>query len=152
MNERIEKWYKEAKEQTIETLPAFMEKVLGDFQTYDSIVEAITACAIGAAWAGDHHPHGGITGFQASFVMWRFIENWMGKENSCGLKLIDFDDMLYPQYEYKFNDKTISSQTWKEMQRKAQEFLNEDRGAEIVKAHWQSIVDGKVPFGYIVKD
>lgn len=152
MNERYTRWYKEAKEQTLETLPAFMKKILDEPQTYDSIVEAIAACAVGAAWAGDHYPNDSITGFQASFVMWRFIENWMHKGESCGLRLVDYDDMLYPQYEYKFNDKTINSQTWKEMQRKAQELLNEGRGVEEVKAHWRSIVDGVVPFGYTVED
>lgn len=48
--ERYEKWYKEAREQTFETLPEFMERILNEPQDYSSIVEAIAACAVGAAW------------------------------------------------------------------------------------------------------
>ena len=150
--ERYEKWYEEAKEQTLETLPMFMKKILDEPQDYESIVEAIAACAVGAAWAADHHPNGGITGFQASWVMWRFIMYWMRKEDSCGLRLVDYDDMLFPQYDYKFCNKTIDRDTWKALQKKAAEYLAEDRGAERVKAHWQSIVNGVVPFEYTVKE
>ena len=150
--ERYKNWYEEAKKQTIETLPEFMNKILGGCYSYESIPEAIAACAVGAAWAADHHPNGGITGFQASWVMWQFIQNWMGKQDSCGLKLIDYDDMLYPQYDYKFCDKTIDRSTWEALQKKAAEYLAEDRGVEEVKAHWRSIVNGVVPFGYTVKE
>ena len=150
--ERYKKWFEEAKEQTIETLPEFMKRILDEPQSYDSIVEAITACALGAAWAADHHPNGGITGFQGSWVMWQFIKHWMCKGDSCGLKLVDYDDMLYPQYDYKFCDKTIDRSTWKALQKKAAEYLAEDRGVEEVKAHWRSIVNGVVPFGYTVKE
>ena len=151
-NERYEKWYEEAKEQTLETLPAFMKKILDEPQSYESIVEAIAACAVGAAWAADHHENGGITGFQGSWVMWQFIKHWMCKGDSCGLRLVDYDDMLYPQYDYKFCDKTISKSTWEALQKKAAEYLAEGCGVEEVKAHWRSIVNGVEPFGYTVKE
>lgn len=150
--ERYKKWYEDAKEQTLETLPAFMKKILDEPQTYDSIVEAIAACAVGAAWAAAHSPNGGITGFQGSWVMWRFIQYWMRIEDSCGLKLVDYDDMLFPQYDYKFCNKTISKSTWEALQKKAADYLAEGRGAERVKAHWRLIVSGVVPFGYTVKE
>lgn len=110
-NERYEKWYEDAKEQTLETLPAFMKKILDEPQSYESIVEAIAACAVGAAWAADHSPNGGITGFQGSCVMWRFIQYWMCIEESEPLKLVRYNEMLYPQYNYKFA-KTINRDTW----------------------------------------
>ncbi len=70
-----------------------------------------------------------------------------------GLKLIDYDEMLYPQNGFKF-EKTISSDTWERLQETAKRLLGE-RGicAELdVFSHWKSIADGKVPFGYTVKD
>ena len=96
----------------------------------------------------------GITGFQAGFVMWDFIFGWIKTHNQTSLKLVDYDDMLYPQYGYKF-EKTISPDVWESIKEAAKKRLNEDPGYEvhpIVRAHWQSIVDGNVPFGYTVKD
>lgn len=150
--ERYENWYAEAKNQTLETLPAFMERILNEPQSYSSIVEAIAACAVGAAWAADRSDNGGLTGFQASGVMWRFIQSWMRLENSCGLRLINYDDMLYPQYEDAFTKKTINKEIWEAMQKKATELWLEGSGSERVRDHWHSIMEGNVPFGYKVKD
>lgn len=152
---RPEIWYAEAKKQTLETLPDFMKHLLCDEpHSYESICDAIAACAVAAAWAGDKSPQGGITGWQGSWVMWNFIQNWMGKQDSCGLKLVDYDDMLFPQYEYKFTEKTISSDTWNSIQKKANELLIEVDGYTSPKVieHWKSIVNGVVPFGYTVKE
>ena len=150
--ERYENWYAEAKNQTLETLPEFMKRILNEPQSYSSIVEAIAACAVGAAWAADRSDNGGITGFQASGVMWRFIQSWMRLEDSCGLRLINYDDMLYPQYEDAFTKKTINKEIWDTMQKKATELWLEGGGAEEVRNHWHSIMEGNVPFGYKVKD
>lgn len=93
-----------------------------------------------------------ITGFQAGFVMWDFIRYWNFYNNKCGLKIIDYDDMLYPQYDYKF-EKTISIETFKELQKEAKENLKNTKSAHPnVVSHWKSIVDGKVPFGYKIED
>lgn len=106
--EIIEQWYKDASSQTLETLPQFMNHVLNDYRhDYGTICKAIGACAIAAAWAANASPQGGITGFQAGAVMWEFIRNWNYRRNKCGLKIVDIDDMLYPQYGAKF-DKTIT--------------------------------------------
>ena len=94
----------------------------------------------------------GITGFQAGCVMWDFIRDWLYSHNQCGMKIVDYDDMLYPQYYNKF-EKTISSDTWYALQKKAKENLEKDNPhtSPRVIAHWQSIVDGTVPFGYRIK-
>ena len=151
-NERYEKWYAEAKKQTIETLPEFMNKILGESQSYESIVEAVAACAVGAAWAADHHENGGITGFQGSCVMWLFIQHWMCLHDSCGLKMINYDHMLYPQNKDMFTEKTINKETWDTMQKKATELWLEGGAVKRVRDHWHSIMEGNVPFGYKVKD
>lgn len=96
----------------------------------------------------------GITGFQAGCVMWDFIIDWLYRSNKAGLKLVDYDDMLYPQYRDKF-EKTIRPDIWESIQKAAKENLEEDRGYPVhpnVQAHWESIVAGNVPFGYTVKD
>lgn len=93
----------------------------------------------------------GITGFQASFVMWDFICGWSKTDNKTSLKLVDYDDMLFPQYEDKF-DKTISEDIWVSIQKAAKELLEDSHKDGNVSFnvynHWKSIVDGKIPFGY----
>ena len=119
---------------------------------YNSVCHAIAASAIAATCAADSTPQGGITGFQASAIMWDYIKHWMYRNNTCGLKLIDYDKMLYPQYDYRF-EKTISEGVWHSLQEEAKKKLEEETYANIVvRAHWKSIVDGKVPFGYKVEE
>lgn len=99
----------------------------------------------------------GITGFQAGFVMWDFIRDWMYKSNETGMRIINYDDMLYPQYNYKFQ-KTISSDTWKSLQETAKKKIEKDGEADYgfahpeVRKHWESIANGNIPFGYTVSD
>ena len=145
-------WFEQAREQTLETLPQFIDHLMNDFEhDYGTVCHAIAACAIAAANAADSSPQGGITGFQASFIMWDFIKYWMKSNNKCGLKLVDYDNMLYPQYSYRY-DKTISPSVWKNIQKEAAKLLDENYVAvDEVRAHWQSIVNGEVPFGYRVE-
>lgn len=147
-------WFADAKKQTIETLPNFMNHVLNDYcHDYGTICHAITACSIAAAWAADNSEHGGITGFQASCVMWEFVRQWSYPNNKCGLKIIDFDNMLYPQYEVKFIEQEISKKVWESLQEQAKELLETKTVAsDRVIRHWQSIAKGIVPFGYTVKN
>lgn len=153
-----EKWYIEAKKATPKTLPKFIKHLTEDYNhDYGTICHAYTAAAIAAASAVDHSPAGGITGFQAGAIMWEFIRNWNHDDNKCGMVLIDYDNMLYPQYEYHFN-KIISKDTWEAIQKEARVHLISDPNVPNLKAHpnviahWQSIVDGKVPFGYSVSE
>ena len=146
-------WFKEAKEQTIETLPQFINHLMNDYRhDYGTICHALSAAALAAVYAADKSPQGGITGFQASFIMWDFIKQWMYPYNKCGLRLVDYDDMLFPQYQDKF-EKTISPNTWSEIQEQARKYVAEnDTVHPNVLAHWKSIINGKIPFEYIVKE
>ena len=84
--------------------------------------------------------------------MWDFIKNWTKMGNECGLKLVDYDDMLYPQYEEKF-EKTICKDNFELIQKKAMENLEKSKDAHpAVIAHWRKIANGEVPFGYRVVD
>lgn len=147
-------WFKQAHEQILETLPGFMEHVLNDYcHDYGTICHAISACALAAVHAADKSESGGITGFQAGFVMWDFIRQMNYRSNECGMKLLDYDDMLYPQYAYKF-EKTIAPDTWKALQEAAEKKIEQDSeiASQRVIEHWKSIADGNVPFGYQVKE
>lgn len=144
-------WFKEAtKIKSIEELSKFVDKMLNSYShDYGTACHAIAACAVASAWLGADVE--GITGFQAGFIMWDFITNWMYDHNKCGLRLVDYDNFLYPQYEYKY-DKVISKDTWESIQKEAKKHLDEDDGGACreVRRHWESIVNGVVPFGYRV--
>lgn len=149
-----EEWYKEARKQTKETLPEFIRHVMNDYHhDYGTVCKAIAACAVAASYAANEEPQGGIIGFQASAVMWEYILAWMSKRDSVGMKLIDYSDMLFPQYEHKFQ-KTISRSMWNRIQERAKELLNDETRTahpDVIK-HWRSLSVGMVPFGYTVKE
>lgn len=83
-----------------------------------------------------------------------FIEGYVGAGKEVGVKIINYDKMLFPQFEHQFKDeKTISADVWHNLQTAAREILRRDGylASERVIEHLQSIVDGVVPFGYTVK-
>jgi len=151
----LDQWRKEASEQTLETLPAWLKHLSEDYNhDYGTICHAIASAAYAAARAMDNTPQGGITGFQAGAIMWEFVRLWNGIEGPC--RLLQYENMLYPQYEDRYG-KTISKSTFEWLQKTAKTKLAEVAEARLagrhepnpdMLAHWQSIVDGKVPFGY----
>ena len=162
-------WYKDAKEQTLETLPAFINHVMNDYEhDYGTICHAIAACALAATYAANEQPQGGITGFQAGFVMAQYVKNWIYSDLKTTLRIVDYDKMLYPQYEEYF-DKIITKKTFEMLQEEAQKRIAEveaerkslEESGKIPNAvlvhpdvlrHWKSIVEGNVPFGYRLKE
>ena len=147
-------WYLQAKDQTLESLQGFINHIINDYEhDYGTICHAMSACSIATMWAINKTDQRGITGFQAGAIMWEFIKHWNYTDNKTGMKMVNYDDMLYPQYDYKFQ-KTITESIWKSIQDVANNRLKENKTAHPkVIAHWKSIVNGKIPFGYkIVKD
>lgn len=151
-------WFEQAREQKLETLLEFMNHILNDYcHSYGTICHAISACALAAAWAAGSSDQAGITGFQAGAVMWDFVLQWAYRNNKTSLRIIDYDKMLYLQYKGYFEDRTISQTTWKALQNQAKRLLNEidtgeESAADSVIAHWKSILNGTVPFGYKIKN
>ena len=137
---------------SFDELVSFLQKIKEECNTgYGTAPRAIAQAALATAWylATDF----GITGFQAGCTMWDFIEGWMFTDNKCGMKIVNYDDMLFPQYDDKF-DKTISKDTFEALQKEARKKL-EERGDYVhpaVKQHWIAIASGGVPFGYDVKE
>ena len=148
-----EKWFDKARKiESFPELEEFYNYLFGSYyHDYGTMIHAISAFAVAAANLTAHEQ--GITGFQAGCVMWDFIKYWNHQYNKCGLRLVDYDNMLYPQYAYRF-DKTITPYTWKKLQTQAAQKLAKDSDfahPDVVK-HWTSIVNGEVPFGYKIKE
>ena len=155
----IRGWYDEAREMTLERLPEFHRHLMEDYQhDYGTVCHAISAGSVASAWALNNHSAVDITTFQAKFVMWGFIQNWSLEYKDQPLCLVTYKDMLYPQSSDTF-EKTITSDTWKYLQEEALKLLSASRrqsrevnNGSSIQEHWQSIVDGNVPFGYQVKE
>lgn len=147
-------WYAEAPTVTIEKLPEFLNHLLNDYEhDYGTICHAIIAGAIATMWAMNNHPQGGITGFQASCIIWGVVRQWSYRHNKCGLKIIDYDKFLYPQYQHYF-EKTITPDTWESIQQQARVMLSDKNSMmhHDVKKHLESIVEGVIPFGYTISN
>jgi len=151
--EIIDEWYEKAKHiKNPDELKEFIEYVysFGDFPGYDEGVHAITAIAIASSWCANEYYN--ITGFQASCVGLQYLMHWTyDYSNLVGISVRNWSDMLYPQCQHRF-EKKISKDMFKALQEKAQEKLDNEGGCEAVLAHWQSIVDGVIPFGYELTD
>ena len=149
-----DEWYKKAKSMKPEDLPEFFRHLTEDYHhDYGTVCHAMAAIGLAAMWAFNKSEgaRGGITGFQAGCVMWEVIRHMNYEDNKCGLRLLNMDDLLYPQYEHKFC--SISSDTWETVKKEAQKRLIERGTAHPdVVAHWKSIVNGKIPFGLRIED
>jgi len=144
------KWY-EVRPKTPDELAAFVRTLLTEYShDYGTICHAAAAAALAACWTVNADPtQGGITGFQSGAIMWEFIKRWQHLEGPA--RLLRMSDMLYPHYEDKF--RTLSPETFKWLKDEAKKKLAErpDSSPDNL-AHWKSIVDGAVPFGYKVAD
>lgn len=145
-------WMAEARGMTLEKLPDFLKKLTEFDHDYGTICRAIAAGAIGTAHAMNKAPGGGITGFQAGCVMWDLITGWMSEYDGKPVRLVNYENMLYPQYQDKF-EKLISIDTWEWLQSEAKKRLESsgEHMHERVLAHLDSIAAGNLPFGYGVK-
>ena len=146
-------WFSEAKKISEEGLTDFYARIIHGYNhDYGTACHAVAACALASACAACGDKDIGLSSFQAGFVMWDFIREWTKQGNKCGLKLVDYDDFLYPQYEEKF-DKVIRRSVWENIQKEAKKNLEKVEFVHPeVRKHWQNIADGIVPFGYRVID
>ncbi len=151
--ETVNQWVKEAEKQTLETLPKFLRHLTEDYKhDYGTICHAMAIGAKAAAHAINDSPQGGISGFQAGAIMFEFIRRWYFIDLKSGLEIINYDDMLYPQYEKRFTEKTLTRSTFECLKEEAQRLLLENPDVHFqLKQHWEEIAKGNPPFGYEIK-
>src|SRR5690625_4937631 len=101
-----DEWYKRAKDMKPEDFLDFANELSKRYEyDYGTVCHAMAAIGLAAMYAFNKTDgaRGGITGFQAGCVMWQVIRHMNYENNKCGLRLLDMDNLLYPQYEYKFH-------------------------------------------------
>lgn len=129
---------------TLEQFTELLNEIKSQEWNYDSLVYSASAIMRSALSVADL----GLSTFQAGFVAWELIGYLMHIKSPA--KIIDFNEMLYPQYEAKFQ-KTISADVWDYLQNKANEYLDNNTTAltEVIE-HWRKIKSGMIPFGYTI--
>ena len=149
-----EQWYAEARAMTPEKLGEFVNKLTEKYiHDYGTACHAAAAAALGAAHAVGKKE--GISGFQAGCIMWSFLEEWMRIKGPA--ILIQYEDMLYPHYEKKF-DKRITKETHNWLIEEAKKRLRDADAAKDMRIsssvieHWEKIASGWVPFGFRVEE
>ena len=149
VRDKLESDRKEIK--SFEDLVNFLKEVKECKFDYGVAPIAISQAALATAWYFTRVFE--ITYSQANFVMWDFITGWLYSGNKCGLKIVNYDDMLYPQYVEKF-EKTVSSGKWFMIQKQAKKNLKDytKYTHPDVISHWESIANGIIPFGYSIKN
>ena len=149
--ETIESWAKRAKK--TESVDAFIDNLITEYKhDYGTIVHATFAAMMAGMHRINNSEQGGITGFQASCLGWLLIREFFTLGDSP-TRLVKYEEMLYPQCEYKFK-KTIDPKTWEYLKAQARQKLEKESeyASPAVLGHWHSISNGVVPFGYTIKD
>ena len=148
--------YKKANDiKTKEDLDNLLNEILNSKEIdYGKIVYAMSGAMLGVARFIDRSEIGGITGFQAGFIGWEMVRDFLITDNKTGMRIIDYDKMLYPQHKEDFK-KTISKHIWGNLQAQAKIYLKEieekkEHAHPKVIKHWKKIAKGKVPFGFKV--
>lgn len=143
----IDGWYVQAKAcRTVKDAVAFALSLDQYRHDYGSCCHAIAASAV--AMANAVSAPLGITGFQAGAVFWEFYRHWMN-EPETPKRMLDYGNMLYPQYEHSFRNINQNTMGW--LQEKAAEQLAGMQPDDWRYEHLASIVAGNAPFGYGVE-
>ena len=154
-NPEHRKWLEKAKHVSREELPSFIDEIMEKGDGYSDLIYAVSSCCIATMSVCGK----GMTGYQASWVPLIFLQNVNGVGTKVGFKVVDYDNMMYPQYEDYFNV-TLSRDMMEALQEEAVERLGEyaDRPnddkmiAPSVLKHWIKLASGTPPYGLNVEE
>ena len=143
-----EGWFKEARNCRLDdgSLQRFLDHLRNDYlHDYGTSARATAAAAFATANAFARYE--GLTGFQWSCVAMDVLGQMCFPDNKLGFTVIDYDDLLYPQYEYRFTERKISAEGAEKLKQEAKARIGE--GDEWVHpdvmAWWQKLADGQFP-------
>lgn len=99
----------------------------------------------------------GLTGFQHGCILSLLMRNEFGIGREIGSKILDMDNLLFPQYMRNFVELKISKRCAENLRKRAVEKIKEAKAKkEIVSkrvfAHWQWIAAGNLPSFVTVED
>jgi len=140
-----EKWYEQARAQTLETLPSFLTSLLDPYSHDEvTLVHAMTAGCMGLISAMNAHPEGGLNPAQTQLLLGMFIRKWARIEGPA--KIMSWAGLLDPRNEAQVMGIPKEVATW--LTQCAQTALNDIiyKGQE-QKDHLEKIAKGEMPWG-----
>lgn len=150
-----EDWFREAKNCSLDdgSLAKFLDHLKNDYQ-HDYGTRARATAAAAFATANAFARYEGLTGFQWSCVAMDVLGQMCFPDNKLGYMVIDYDDLLYPQYEYRFTERKISAEGAKQLQQEASRKIAESDGMvhPDVLEWWKKLARGEFPKWLVVKD
>ena len=109
---------------TTEELKEFIDKLLDYGHDYGTIVHAMWAAMMAAFYTMNNSGQGGITGFQAGFLGWMAINEFI-RNTDNGARIIFYEDFVWRNIDVcKF---VIDSDTYEKLQKFAKEHNKELR-------------------------
>ncbi len=136
---------KAAEVRTPEDFAALIHEMEQDEFDYGRIAYACCAAAFAGFNVMNRTKNGGITGFQAGCMMWEMVHKF-GMFSDGPLRIQDFDNLRYPQYDHKWTvrisqeDANTLMERAKEMVGKSPEFT-----ADRVLQRNRDIAAGRFP-------
>jgi hypothetical protein len=143
-----EGWFKEARDCRLDdgSLQRFLDHLRNDYlHDYGTSARATAAAAFATANAFARYE--GLTGFQWSCVAMGVLGHMLFPDNKLGFTVINYDDLLYPQYEYRFTERKISAKGAEKLKQEARAQISESDGLvhPDVMAWWQKLANGQFP-------
>ena len=150
-----EGWFEKAKECRFDdgSLKNLLDHIANDYNLdYGTQAKATAAVAFAAASAFANEAR--LTHFQWEAASMDLLGRMMCPFNKLGYEFLDYDDLMYPQYEYRFTERKISAAGAKKLKEEAQKMLDKDGGyyaAPYVRDWWKKLARGEFPSWLIVK-
>lgn len=150
-----EGWFEEAKKCDVDdgSLQKFIDHLANDYNhSYGTYAHSAAAAAY--ATANALAKKFGLTGFQWGYTGMEIVGRMLCPHNKSGIRLLDYDDLLYPQYEDRFLEHKISEESAEELKKEAQKLIDEHRAgmvAPVVLKWWEKIAKGEFPKWLAIK-
>ena len=95
----------------------------------------------------------GYTGFQVGCMQWEVLTEIFQMNDKIGIRYQKYEDLLYPQNAYHFNQVELSKTQVDTLIKMAKENLkNTKYAAKNVVAHWKKLAKGNLPPYIVVKE
>jgi hypothetical protein len=141
-----EKWYEEARGQTLDTLPVFLKGLMDEYSHDEvTLTHAVTAGAMATISAMDAHPEGGLTPSQNQLVFGLFLRKWARIEGPA--KVMSWAGLLNPKNEDQMVGVPKDVAHWISGLAK-QALDNAKFQGQEQKDHLEKLAKGEMPWGF----
>ena len=149
-----EGWFKEAQRCKLEdgSLQKFLDHLKNDYE-FDYGTSARATAAAAFATANAFASYIGLTGFLWSCAAMDILGRMQFPDNKLGYRVVNYDDLLYPQYQHRFTEIKISQKGAETLKQEAQKLI--DEGGPVhpdVLAWWKGLAEGKLPYWLLIKE